>query len=453
MIEYHRVPADRFADLASGLGGPAAVTDLAEARLSKNLLLLRYAAEAWPGEEGQQAAEVLIAADRREPQVTAEVLGDPLVGAWLADTARRLRGIEESEIPIQENLAQLGALAAAAAYRAGIDARIRTRTRGGVVTLPTVGTAHLGYAHLGYAHLGSAHLGTAHLGTTRLDSDGDAVVTVSGGRVTVATAAESVEAGDDPRWQPVRLLAASAGDATAAVVLEDANPFRDLYHARPADRLAPGEAARWQILFTDAWQLLADHLPERAAELAAGLRSVVPLVTDNSGEARSGTARDAFGAVGLTRPRSGADFAVTLVHEFQHSKLSALLDLATLHTPGGDERHFAPWRTDPRPTGGLIQGVYAFFGVADAWRALRVVPGLEADAAREFAFARLQVSVGLDALEQSNELTDRGREFVGGLRRSVSRLLADSVPDADAAAAEKTLADRHRAWSQHVRVL
>ena len=43
---------------------------------------------------------------------------------------------------------------------------------------------------------------------------------------------------------------------------------------------------------------------------------------------------DAFGAFGLTRPASAADFAVTLVHEFQHSKLSALLDLVPLYDRG-----------------------------------------------------------------------------------------------------------------------
>lgn len=425
MIDYHRVPDDRFAGLASGLGGPAAVADLAAAQLSKHLLLLRYVTEAWSSDEGRRAADVLIAADHRDRQAVADLVGEPLVGAWLAGTARQIRSGGESAVPLGDDLAQLGALGAVAAFRAGADAETWTRARAGGVTLPTLGTA-------------------------QLDSDDAAVVTVSGGRITVATASVSVVVGDDPRWHPLRRMTARHSDLVATVALEDVNPYRDCYHAPPAARLSTADAGRWQELFAEAWKLLAGYVPERAAELAAGLRSVVPLVTDDSGVARSGTARDAFGTMGLTRPRSGADFAVTLVHEFQHSKLSALLDLTELYVPGGAERHFAPWRTDSRPTGGLIQGVYAFLGVADAWRALRAAPGLADEAARELAIVRHQVNAGLTALERSEELTPKGAEFVAGLRATLSRLLAEPVPDSAATAAEGVLAQRRRAWEQHV---
>ncbi|WP_433731951.1 aKG-HExxH-type peptide beta-hydroxylase [Actinoplanes sp. CA-051413] len=30
--------------------------------------------------------------------------------------------------------------------------------------------------------------------------------------------------------------------------------------------------------------------------------------------------------------------------------------------------HHAPWRDNPRPLGGLMHGVYAFFGFAGLWR-------------------------------------------------------------------------------------
>jgi HEXXH motif-containing protein len=426
MIGYHRLSATHLAGLASGLGGPAAVAELAAAQHSKHLLLLRYVTEAWPGEDGRRAADVLIEADRRKRRAVAGLLGDPLVGAWLAGTARRIRDHAESAAAIEEDLAQLGALASAAAFRSGIDARLRTRSRLGRVTLPTVGTADLG-------------------------SDGTAVVTVSGGRVDVKSAGLSIIAGGSTRWHPLRHLTAAHRDLAMTVAVEDANPYRDCYHAAPADRLSAGEVDRWQALFTEAWELLAEYVPERAAELAAGLRSMVPLVTDDSGVARSGTARDAFGTLGLTRPRSGADFAITLVHEFQHSKLSALLALTALHTSGGPERHFAPWRADPRPTPGLLQGVYAFVGVADTWRALRAARGFADEAAREFAIVRRQVHEGLTALETSMELTVAGREFVAGLRSSVDRLWAEPVPAAAAAAAEEALSQRRHIWEQHVR--
>src|SRR5581483_603165 len=60
--------------------------------------------------------------------------------------------------------------------------------------------------------------------------------------------------------------------------------------------------------------------------------------------------------------------AVTLAHELQHLKLGALLDIVTLALPDDGRRYYAPWRDDPRPLGGLLQGAYAYFGVSGFWR-------------------------------------------------------------------------------------
>lgn len=426
MIGYHRVPADRFAALASGLGGPDAVRDLALAQLSKHRLLLRFLVKERPpeAEPSRAAVDVLIRTEKRDPGAVAELLGDPLVGAWAARTTRRILGEDKSPAPIKADLGQLGALAAAAALRTGLDATVETYALNGAVTLPGFGTALLG-------------------------SDGPAVVAVSPGRTTVSAAANRVALVDgDSRWQPLRHLVARHHHLTSRLAIEDGNPYRDCYHAPPADRLSAAEVHEWQEMFSEAWDLLARFAPERAAELAAGMRAVVPLATYDDGVARSGTARDTFGVFGLTRPRSAAELAVTLVHEFHHSKLSALLDLMPMYEPGGSERHFAPWRTDARPTGGLLQGVYAFLGVADTWRALRSAPGLEELATREFSVMREQVGVGLAALEGSVELTPDGRQFAAGVRAALDRLLAEPVPKYAELEATAVLQRRRDAWEQ-----
>jgi len=425
MTAYHYIPADLFADLASGLGGPAAIRQLVGAQHSKHLLLLRFITDAYSGnQDGDTAVDILVEAERRDPRAVAALITDPMVGAWAARTTRRLLGYidKRSTAPVAADLAQYGALAAAAAVRAGLDAELRTQALGGSVTLPTLGGAALG-------------------------ADGPAVVTVSAGRATVTgrsarVAVHALDAG----WWETRHLFAGHGGLVGSVAIEDGNPYRDCYHAPAADRLPAIEVQQWQDLFSEAWGLLVQYVPARAAELANGLRSVVPLVTGDDGMARSGTARDAFGTLGLTRPRSAAELAVTLVHEFQHSKLSVLLDLVPLYTPGGDERHFAPWRADARPTGGLIQGVYAFLGVADTWRALRSAPGLEELATREFAFAREQVAVGIAGLEASVELKPSGREFAGGLRKAVERLRTEQVTESASNVAAETLRKRRDIW-------
>jgi uncharacterized protein len=174
----------------------------------------------------------------------------------------------------------------------------------------------------------------------------------------------------------------------------------------------------------------------------------VPLVQTDDRSARSATIRHAFGVFGLTRPPSAAEFAVTIVHEFQHSKLSALLDLVPMSDPNDNRRYFAPWRTDPRPLSGLLQGVYAFVGVADAWRALREVADLGPVAEQQFANARLQVHSGLASVEQSCGLTPAGQALTSQLRRTTDALLAEPVPPAVALAAEGSLERIRQQWLQ-----
>jgi uncharacterized protein len=149
---------------------------------------------------------------------------------------------------------------------------------------------------------------------------------------------------------------------------------------------------------------------------------------------------------GLTRPATAADFAVTLVHEYQHSKLSALLDMTPLSDPDDQGRYFAPWRRDPRPLGGLLQGVYAFVGVADTWRALRGVDGVTGTAEQEFADARLQVDLTLAAVESSGALTEAGAVFVGHLRQFTDTLLTVPVDETVARRAEQRQRELHQRW-------
>jgi uncharacterized protein len=415
---YHRVSRDRFAALASGLGGPETVIDLAAAQSSKRRLMLRHLLGTASGEAVAAAAETLIRADQHDSRVTADLTSDPLVGTWIMRTVRQAT----DGLRPDRDLAQLGALAAAAALRTGQDARLTAWAIDGRLTLPTMGTAVVG-------------------------SDGPVVIEVTAGSATVSGANGSVRlADDDPAWRPLRRLRARDDGLVAMLVVEDGSPYRNCYHAPPTDRLGDDEARRWQELFSEAWSLLVRYLPQRAAELSAGLRSVIPLAAQEGDMDRSGTSRDAFGAVGMTTPRSATDFAVTLVHEFQHSKLSGLLDLVPMVVGEGKERHFAPWRVDPRPTTGLLQGSYAFLGIADTWRGLRAAPDLQEQATRDFAMIRSQVDVGVTALEGSTELTDRGKVFVAGMRVVADRLLAEHVPASVEEHAAEVLEKCQRAW-------
>ncbi len=412
---YHTLDAGDIAELASGFGGPAVLRELALSRMSRHLLLLLHLTRNWSGRRDQldEAVTVLAHVQRCDPTTSSDLIGDPMVGAWLTQAVRRLgQPGQHAELG---DLLHLGGLAAAGAARLKFDCRLSGYARAGRVMLPTLGEV------------------VVHDGL-----DGPVTITVENG---------TVSAGSTSSWRESRRLVASSGTLSWNPRIEDCDPYRGGYHAPPDARLRPEAVDRWQELFAEANELISRHLPERAHELTTGVRALVPLVDQGDGAARSCTSPTSVGALGLTLPRSGEAFVLTLVHELQHSKLSAVLDIMPLHSGKGAERHFAPWRVDARPIPGLIHGVYAFLGVADTLNRLRPEPRLTESVTDEFAEIRIQVDVALTALERSTELTPDGVHFTRGMRAALDRLLAEPLPEASVRRAESRLNQLRSSWS------
>lgn len=413
MIRPHVLAGPMMDDLALGFGGRAAVQTLWEGQRSRRLLLFRLVVDGLgPARDVDAATAAIIEAERREP-LSRSVLAEPFVGAWAAVTVRALA--DSASTPAQRG--HLGAVAAVATLRAGTAAELSGWTRGGWLHLPQLGRVRAAV------------------------SDGPVTLTIRDGRLWI----DGVPAAPDgPDGQARRSL--RAGDLTVA--FDDVDPYRDAYHVPAAGRLSAEAVAEWGRLLAETWHILTTWMPGRAAEIAAGLHSLVPLERRSPSAAHSATAREAVGVVGLDRPRRAADFAVALVHEFQHSKLSAVLDIVPLYDGSSGRTFFAPWRIDPRPIGGLFQGVYAFLAVADAWRALAQDPASFPQAEREFAEAGIQVSDALDTLDTSGLLTAAGRRFVSGMRRSLGELELDRLPPAARGHAHRVLAQRRSRWER-----
>jgi hypothetical protein len=156
------------------------------------------------------------------------------------------------------------------------------------------------------------------------------------------------------------------------------------------------------------------------------------------------TSMDAFGAVALTTPVDGHGLALGLLHEFQHAKLGALLDIVPLYHRDDRPRFYAPWRDDPRPLGAALQGVYAFLGVTDFWRVQRhVLTGPQARLAEaEFVRWRDRVWRTFRELEDSDRFTPIGRRFLAGLRGRQERW-QDEPASADAVELARDAAEDH----------
>uniref|UniRef100_UPI000A8637CA aKG-HExxH-type peptide beta-hydroxylase n=1 Tax=Streptomyces scabiei TaxID=1930 RepID=UPI000A8637CA len=225
-------------------------------------------------------------------------------------------------------------------------------------------------------------------------------------------------------WQPLRHLSADGLD----VALDDLDPSRDCYGYAPRPRLSEAEFRRWEAMFAQAWELIRTEYADYAQGIAAGLTTVTPLDPAPSGDDVSATSRHAFGAVGIALPRSAEDLALLLVHEYQHVKLGAMLDMFDL-IDGADERRYRVlWRPDARPLDAVVQGAYAHLAVADVWR-IRVRRGASGGDATLYERSRAEaerwrtaVLDALDTVAGTGSLTALGHRFVRGLRGEAETL-------------------------------
>jgi HEXXH motif-containing protein len=438
LIAHHRVPAPAFTLLAHGRADARVMGLLRAGRQSKQTLLIRAILDAArpfrraAAAAGLDDAVALIdEVQQRSPAAAAEVIGYPLVGAWAAQCLRRLRrgGTQlDAGTPLWVELAHLAAVAAAAAIRGGIAVAMPVPMRRGAVTLPTLGQARLASdAEWGMA----AVRGRA----------GGYTIEGHGGTVAVPPDPDQQTTG----WQAVRRLAFTERGIALTVWLDDVDPYRR-GHGVATERLDDRALESWRSQLAQAWAMLVEDHPERVAELASGPITVVPLAETTRAPHVSATTRDAVGAMALTLPPDSLTMSQSLVHEVQHSKLGALLDLVELYDTDERRRFYSPWRPDPRPIGGLLQGGYAFLAVATFW--LRYADrdrDAVAQRVAEYELARTsaQVRIAVRDLADSGALTEPGTRFVAGLREAVDALASRPVAD-DTARLARLVRDDHR---------
>jgi uncharacterized protein len=418
----HAMPAAQFDALAAGYGDRLAVGHLIQSQRSINRALLGLVRERAGSADLDAAWDVLTTLDAAGARAFDEVLAHPYLRAWAVRCLAERGGSSDA------GAGHLAAIAAAAAIRAGLPAEIPVPVRDGYLHLPTLGRLPA-----------RARPGATVTVTT---GSGWFAIRAPGGEQAVTLDSPRPEAG----WQPVRTLRADE----ATVALEDTDPYRDCYRGPVASRLAADQAAGWQPRYRQAWDLLTREYPAYAPGLAAGLTTITQLVNDASGQEISATARQAFGAVGAALPVSGGTLALLLMHEFQHMKLGAVLDMFDLCDHSERRMFYAPWRDDPRPLEALLQGTYAHIAVTDFWRLRRHnLAAAEAEtAAARFALWRTQTSAAADALADSGSLTSLGVRFVNGMRATLAPWLDEQVPSSADRLARHWAGQHRSRWDQ-----
>ncbi|KDN23293.1 hypothetical protein DV20_06135 [Amycolatopsis rifamycinica] len=433
-----------FTELAHGTGGAPVVHRLRKTERSRRLLLLRAVTDIaakksdlpGPLPDPEQAWELLSRVQGVAPDALDLVLAHPYTGSWLGYTSRLLHRQIAGVCPLWVHVGHIHAIAAAAAIRAKLSFSTEIPVWSGNAALPGLGVAKLGGDEL-------HSVAKVRCDRSRREIRGE----------TSAVELPTDLSSDAPGWWGVRQVTLRAAAKTLTLRLDDVDPYRGSYDPILPQRLPAAEVREWAVLLDEAWQLITRCLPQEAEALQAGFDSVVPraLMPFRTSSASSG---EAFGSAIVARPTDPATLAAMLIHEFHHNRLSGLLHLVCLHTDDPAERFYTPWRDDPRPLGGVFQGVYAFFGVAAFWRALTRDDGYQLRLLAEFEFAYWRAATWrvLRVLQNDPELTDDGRLFLGGVADLVGSWQQEEVSAVVAAAAAAAATDHYAGWRlRHLR--
>jgi uncharacterized protein len=108
------------------------------------------------------------------------------------------------------------------------------------------------------------------------------------------------------------------------------------------------------------------------------------------------------------------------VHEFQHSKLNALMDLCDLFDRSDDRRIAVGWRDDDRPIEGVLHGAYAHIAVAEVWRA-RAERGSD-EAGAHFRRYRDWTTQAIEQLSDCGALTPAGLVVLDRMAETLTEL-------------------------------
>jgi HEXXH motif-containing protein len=431
------LPVTAFTALAECADDPDAIRSIGDAQLSKHLMLLHAIAEAAVGDDDGPAAfraayELFARIRATDPGAADWLLGLPHLGGWAHDC------LIHFERGSAADFGHFACVVAAAAVRAGFPFELNVPVQDARVRLPGLGYLTVNGSP---SWIKLSCDGTRVTGGDHFEADWRRIVPDDG------------SGGAVPFWSGTPMVRAVAEGLTWNTLLETDDPYLDRYSLPMSRNISVNEIQRWRDRFQEGWEVLVRHHRWAAGPIADGISVVVPLTPYSDTDLVSATTPAAFGAIATSWPPDLVTLAETLVHEFQHVKLCGLMDMVTLVESDG-ERIYAPWRQDPRPAAGLLQGAYAHLGIVRFWAAQRYVETEPDEVLRaQVHFARWgpALNLAVQTLLKTECLTPAGVRFAKLLQARGREFASESVTAEARATAEEVALDHWLTWQiRHV---
>lgn len=219
----------------------------------------------------------------------------------------------------------------------------------------------------------------------------------------------------EPRLLPIteHLLLACVDDNPLA--MSEAHPDKQ----GNAVDLGARPTSEWIAALADALELIARYMPELRGEIDLYLHTLVPVGWDEH-QHLSASYQEVIGTVYMTLHPQRMTMVEAIIHEFQHNKLHALLELDPLLHNAFAPLYSSPVRPDPRPLQGVLLAVHAFQPVARLYQRMRDAghPGTEQpDFVRRYAQIMKGNHEGASVLLEHGQPTAIGQGLLDEIRR------------------------------------
>lgn len=442
---YHHMTEADLGAVATGRYTNDIIVLLEAAEYSKNVLLLemirrtvQQAGSSIASKVLQSTIKALSDVQAHSPNVVTRLLRMPHFGYWAAYSLTRMRSGSHSDQLIspvaQAELGYVAGFAAVSALLTGHHLDVLLPVLNGTVFLPTLGEIRL--------------RGGPEPAWLRLKVSGASTELVLGSSIIKVPIDASAPVNNDQfLWIPTPRLQTTYKGLALSVLLEGSDPFLARLGPMPSQRTQQSIEI-WQKCLDAAWQLLTRRHHTLARALARGVTTLIPLNELRPNNPISAASGWAWGAIALSAPSEPLSLAETLIHEFHHLLLGAIEDIEPLIFGNDREVYYSPWRGDPRPLPGILQGSYAFLGVTAFWRTEYRNGQAKTRSHAEIAFSlgRRNVLDALNTLNESSALTAAGHFFVAAMRNRLDSWLREPVSEWAEAVASEIDAEHRLRW-------